>query len=287
MIVMHIIKKVLNSSVVLVHDEKNKEFILLGKGIGYGKKAGEKIQPSSDNQVFVPVGDVNTIQYLNTLETMSLSILQVTKQIIVHAEQLMQTTFSNNLYFVLADHLQFAIERMKQNIVITNRVYWEIKTYYPEEFRAGLIGLSLIEEEMGIRLPDEEAANIAFHLANTRSDSDGDYDSIKYAKVIAEINNIVIFGINRTLDKQSIHYIRFVTHIKFFVERYFTGKLLSGEDDTLYQRMKMMNPKEFSIALHIKEFLENKYHIIVGKQAKIGKGIYMPHPQNSSYCTCC
>lgn len=260
---MHIIKKVLNSSVVLVHDEKNKEFILLGKGIGYGKKAGEKIQPSSDNQVFVPVGDVNTIQYLNTLETMSLSILQVTKQIIVHAEQLMQTTFSNNLYFVLADHLQFAIERMKQNIVITNRVYWEIKTYYPEEFRAGLIGLSLIEEEMGIRLPDEEAANIAFHLANTRSDSDGDYDSIKYAKVIAEINNIVIFGINRTLDKQSIHYIRFVTHIKFFVERYFTGKLLSGEDDTLYQRMKMMNPKEFSIALHIKEFLENKYHILL------------------------
>lgn len=260
---MHIIKKVLNSSVVLVHDEKNKEFILLGKGIGYGKKAGEKIQLSSDNQVFVPVGDVNTIQYLNTLETMSLSILQVTKQIIVHAEQLMQTTFSNNLYFVLADHLQFAIERMKQNIVITNRVYWEIKTYYPEEFRAGLIGLSLIEEEMGIRLPDEEAANIAFHLANTRSDSDGDYDSIKYAKVIAEINNIVIFGINRTLDKQSIHYIRFVTHIKFFVERYFTGKLLSGEDDTLYQRMKMMNPKEFSIALHIKEFLENKYHILL------------------------
>lgn len=260
---MHIIKKVLNSSVVLVHDEKNKEFILLGKGIGYGKKAGEKIQPSSDNQVFVPAGDVNTIQYLNTLETMSLSILQVTKQIIVHAEQLMQTTFSNNLYFVLADHLQFAIERMKQNIVITNRVYWEIKTYYPEEFRAGLIGLSLIEEEMGIRLPDEEAANIAFHLANTRSDSDGDYDSIKYAKVIAEINNIVIFGINRTLDKQSIHYIRFVTHIKFFVERYFTGKLLSGEDDTLYQRMKMMNPKEFSIALHIKEFLENKYHILL------------------------
>lgn len=260
---MHIIKKVLNSSVVLVHDENNKEFILLGKGIGYGRKAGETIQPSSDNQMFVPVGDQNIMEYLNVLETIPLSVLQVTKQIIVHAEQLMQTTFSNNLYFVLADHLQFAIERMKQNMVITNRVYWEIKTYYPQEFRAGTIALSLIEEEMGIRLPDEEAANIAFHLANTRSDSDGGYDSIKYAKVIAEINNIVIFGINRTLDKQSIHYIRFVTHIKFFVERYFTGKLLSGEDDSLYQRMKLMNPKEFSIALHVKEFLENKYHILL------------------------
>lgn len=260
---MHIIKKVLNSSVVLVRDEKGKEFILLGKGIGYGKKAGETIQPSTDNQMFVPVGDQNTMQYLNVLETIPLPVLQVTKQIIVHAEKLMQTTFSNNLYFVLADHLQFAIERMKQNMIITNRVYWEIKTYYPQEFRAGTIALSLIEEDLGIRLPDEEAANIAFHLANTRSDSDGGYDSIKYAKVMAEINNIVIFGINRTLDKQSIHYIRFVTHIKFFVERYFTGKLLSGEDDSLYQRMKLMNPKEFSIALHVKEFLENKYHILL------------------------
>ena len=30
----YIIKKVLNSSVVLVHDTKDNEFILLGKGIG-------------------------------------------------------------------------------------------------------------------------------------------------------------------------------------------------------------------------------------------------------------
>ena len=35
---MHI-KKVLNSSVVLLTDEKQAEFIVLGKGIGYGKKA--------------------------------------------------------------------------------------------------------------------------------------------------------------------------------------------------------------------------------------------------------
>lgn len=32
------IQKVLNSSVVLVEDEGKNEFILIGKGIGYGKK---------------------------------------------------------------------------------------------------------------------------------------------------------------------------------------------------------------------------------------------------------
>lgn len=40
---MHI-QKVLNSSVVLVQDDSGEESILLGKGIGYGRKAGEPIE---------------------------------------------------------------------------------------------------------------------------------------------------------------------------------------------------------------------------------------------------
>ncbi|EAG2745005.1 transcription antiterminator BglG, partial [Listeria monocytogenes] len=39
------IKKVLNSSVVLV-DNEGQEMIALGKGIGFGKKAGEQITDS-------------------------------------------------------------------------------------------------------------------------------------------------------------------------------------------------------------------------------------------------
>ena len=42
---MHI-QKVLNSSVVLVQDDSGEESILLGKGIGYGRKAGEPIDGS-------------------------------------------------------------------------------------------------------------------------------------------------------------------------------------------------------------------------------------------------
>lgn len=42
-----------------------------------------------------------------------------------------------SIYFTLSDHLNFAVERAKKNINITNRVYWEIKNYYSEEFRIG------------------------------------------------------------------------------------------------------------------------------------------------------
>lgn len=53
------IKKVLNFSVVLVIDEYDQEFILLGKGIGYGKKIGVVIMDGDFNQVFVVLLDLN------------------------------------------------------------------------------------------------------------------------------------------------------------------------------------------------------------------------------------
>ena len=59
----YVIKKVLNSSVVLVSDHENNEFILLGKGIGYGKKAGESIDQSALNQMFVPVENTKSKQF--------------------------------------------------------------------------------------------------------------------------------------------------------------------------------------------------------------------------------
>lgn len=255
---MYQIKKVLNSSVVLVCDEKQNEFIMLGKGIGYGKKTGEEISMLEDNQMFVPVENSKSKQFEVLMDEIPVDVLQITQQIIIEAQKLLDTTFNHNLYFVLADHLNFAIHRMKQGINVSNRVFWEIKNYYPDEFKAGMLAICLVEDKLGIQLPQEEAANIAFHFANAMASDQENYDSIKYAKVIGEINNIVVFSINRTLDKQSIHYLRFITHIKFFVERYFTDCMLQNSD-TLYKQMESMYAKETAIALKIKQFLEQKY----------------------------
>lgn len=255
----YVIKKVLNSSVVLVHDENNNEFIMLKKGIGYGKKAGEQLSESTDNQMFVPIENSKSKQFQELMDDIPVDILQITQKIILEAQQVLDIEFDKNLYLILADHLNFAIERMRNGIKITNRVFWEIKNYYPNEFKAGMLALYMVENSLGIQLPQEEAANIAFHFANAMSTNHDTYDSMKYAKVIGDIIHIVVFSLNRTLDKTSMHYIRFVTHIKFFVERYFSDNMLSSKDDALYTQMKVSYPREVVIALKIRDYLEKKY----------------------------
>lgn len=142
------IKKVLNSSVVLVEDEQNKEYILFGKGIGYGQKAGNTVEEHQADQIFVPVENVKVKEYLDVLDTIPPVYVELTGQIVAYAEKKLQTKLNTGIYFTLMDHLHFAVERLSKKIAITNKVFWEIKNYYAEEFEIGLFSLELIKEKL-------------------------------------------------------------------------------------------------------------------------------------------
>ena len=253
------IKKVLNSSVVLVEDDAHQESILLGKGIGFGQKPGNVIVQNQENQVFLPVDNARSRQIPELVNSLPPVMLELAQEIVLDAQQRLNTPLGENLVFVLADHLNFALERIRSGLVITNRVFWEIKSFYPQEFEAGKHALELVRKQLHIELPEQEAANIAFHLANAQAGSDPDYDAARNAKLIGDIINLVRYSLNRDLDASSIHTARFITHIKFFVDRFFTDKLLQNDDDLLFEQVRTRYPKELGIALKIKSYLYDKY----------------------------
>ena len=258
------IKKVLNSSVVLVEDEQKSDFIILGKGIGYGKKSGENIDVNdSTYQFYIPVVSDKSKQIMDLLDAISPEVLEVTHQVISLAKADLHTEFNDNLYFVLADHLNFAIERLKQNMVTTNRLIWEIQNFYPEEYAAGVHCLKLVNKALHILLPDDEAVNIAFHLVNAQSSNNPEYDSARYAKLIGEIINLVRYSLNKEFHKDSIHYLRFITHIRFFVERFFTDKMLEDNGDSFYLTSKNRYQKEVEVANKVKSFLYDQYRKLI------------------------
>ena len=216
------IKKVLNSSVVLAEDDEQKEFILLEKGIGYGRKAGQEINVNFEQcQLFIPITHDKSRQVIELLSAISQDVLNLTSQVLKTAKNILQTDFNDNIYFVLADHLNFAIERYHKKMMITNRLSWEIQSFYTKEYDVALKCLEIINHTMHIHLPEEEAVNIAFHLVNAQATDNLEYDSARYVKLIGDIVHIVQYALNKDLSKDSIHYVRFVTHVRFFVERFF------------------------------------------------------------------
>jgi beta-glucoside operon transcriptional antiterminator len=256
---LYTIEKVLNSSIVLAQDEKGKNFILLGKGIGYGKKIGMIIEEQSVEQIFIPVenNELEKVSYL--MNAIPPELIEVTQDIITYAKNVLNVKFKDSIYFILADHLNFSIKRFIENINITNRVFWEVKNFYSKEFAVGLYAVKLMNTKFNISLPEEEAANIAFHLVNAQDEKDESLDTMKAAKLVGVIVNIVRYSIKDGFDTESIHYSRFITHIKYFVERYFSGGLLNETDDILYNQVSSKYKEAFSCSLKIDDYFYEKY----------------------------
>lgn len=258
------IKKVLNSSVVLAEDEANAEFILLGKGIGYGKKAGENLETNhEDYQLFIPVQNDKSRQVMDLLDSIPSEILELTRCVVCIAKEKLGTEFNDSVYFVLADHLNFALERYQENMIITNRLSWEIQSFYPKEYAVAQSCLQYVNTAMHIQLPEEEGVNIAFHLVNAQASNNPEYDSARYVKLIGELVNIVRYSLNKDFKKDSIHYLRFITHIRFFVERFFTDKMLADNDNNFYLQQKNSYKKESEIANKVKHYLFEKYKKLI------------------------
>jgi beta-glucoside operon transcriptional antiterminator len=185
--------------------------------------------------------------------------LEITKEIVACAEQQLNTSLNEHIYLALTDHLNFAIERLEQNIVITNRVFWELKTFYPKEYQIGLKALDIIKRELCVELPQEEAANIAFHIVNAQRDPEVQYDAMRAAKLIGEIVSVVFYSMHTQPDTESIHYSRFISHLQFFAERFFTDKMLDSPDDFLYEQMEKGYPKTMQCAERVRTLILKLY----------------------------
>ncbi|HFR3749776.1 PRD domain-containing protein [Streptococcus suis] len=253
-----IIKKVLNSSVVLVDDE-GVEKIALGKGIGFGKKQGEVLVNSNIDKLFQSVNTPQSQHLLGLLEEVPVTYFDIARDIIEYAKQVLNVPLQESLWIGLTDHIYFAVERFEKELVFENKVLWEIKAYYNKEYQIGCYAIQLLNRVLHISLPEAEAANIAFHFINAQQGSDKN-DAGRIAKLIGDLETLIRYSSNIQIVSDSLSYQRFVTHIRFFVERFFADRMLQDGNQILFDQICQTMPEGMKQAVKVQTFLEEHYH---------------------------
>lgn len=243
----------------MVTDEHDQEFILLGKGIGYGKKPCAVIMDGDFNQVFVASPDPNVEQLLATIASSSPQLIEITQTIVSEATEQLQSKLSDMLYVALLDHLKFALERAAKGIVITNRVYWEIKTYYSHEFEIGQLAVRLVNRAFKTDFSEQEAANIAAHIINAENGTDERKDALRAGQLIGRIINIIKYQAGGIVNEHDLNYQRCVVHVKFLVERAIAGELLDDADPAMVAIVKSQNSRAFAIAGKVAAYMSMKF----------------------------
>lgn len=248
--------KVINNNVISSEDDKGKEIIVMGKGIGFGKKAGEEIDETKIEKVF-SLPDESTSQFMQVVKDMPYEYIRTAELVIAYARETLGYHLSKNIYVTLTDHLGYAIARKRQGIVVANELSWEMKKFYNAEFQVGLKALDIVKQELDVELPEDEAGFIAMHLVNAQMGGQMN-QSRNMPAMIKDILNIVRYTFQVELDEKSLSYERFVTHLRFFVQRVISREDSERNDEEFDQLIADRFPHSYECAQKIKSYMKKK-----------------------------
>ena len=257
------VKKSLNNSMLLV-DHDQREMILFGKGIGFGTKPGTIIDLAEVEQVFIPLDNLKSRHFLSLTDTVPAAFFDATHDIIAMAQQHYVEKLNSLLFFTLAEHLYFAVERCKNGSNFANKLSWEVKRYYQREYELGVLAKKSVSQRFNVELPEDEAVNIAFHLINASGDSENS-DAHLQVQLVNRIAEIVRYKLNKNIDIQSINYIRFITHLRYFAERIISKKIAANNSDDFYQELLKFYPAAMHVSWAIRDYIAEKYQTILPK----------------------
>ena len=249
-----IIEKVINNNIISAYEKSGAEVIVMGRGIGFKKKQGEVVPADQISKIFRIKSRTLTEQFKELLANMPLERVRISDEIISHAKDHLKLKLNQSIYVTLTDHINFAIERVSQGIEPQNALLWEIKRFYPQEFQLGIYALELIQDRLGILLPEDEAGFIALHFVNAEYGTDI-RDAVKFPDQMQAIVDIVERELGILLDESSLHYERFMTHIKFLIQRIYRKELLSSEDRELSLMMQRKYPREYECSVKVAEYI--------------------------------
>lgn len=249
------IKQVLNNNVVMADDANKGTVIVVGTGIGFHKKKGSPIDEAKIQQVYV-CGHNKRI--LELIDQISPVIFEVTEKIEAYAYYNYKIEISDEIFFLMADHISFAVKRLKEGMDLDNPFLPEIKRFFPNEYAVGEYARQCILEKFCIKIPEEEIGYICMHIINS--------ENYQKERTISEVFNILKFSINYLkknyfgeLSEESLSYTRLITHLKYFARRYFEDKENINNDSELNKLIVDSFKEEASCIEGMSKEIEEKF----------------------------
>ena len=254
------IDKIINNNLIRTFDNNGKEVLVMGCGLGFQKKIGDTVDQSKIEKIYAIENKSDSNKLMTLLSEIPLEYIQVSNEIISYAKYSLGKRLNDNIYISLTDHISFAIERYKQGLNFNNALLWEIKRFYNHEFLIGKEALAIIKKRLNIELPEDEAASIALHIVNAQLNSRDMNDTLDITKLIQNILNIVKFHFNIELDEYSLHYERFITHLKFFAQRMLSGKVIKSDDTNFCEMIKDQYKDAYLCAEKVKKYIQKEFN---------------------------
>ncbi len=229
------ISRIYNNNVVLTVDHHGKESVMIGRGIAFGKRKGQLVDPSAVEQTFVPEQGMSGERLSMTLSEIPAEILSIATLLEskVRAEGALE--LSNSFILPLADHLHYAVVRARDGVRVEYPLAPEVTVLYPREVEYGRTVLQMVRERLQVELDPNEAIPLALHLVNAQFATADMSQAFRMTEVFAQVFEIIEASYERKIDPDSMSAARFVTHLRYLFVRASRASANHAEDDEVSQ----------------------------------------------------
>ncbi len=256
---MYRIIKALNNNSLLALDDKQCEVILLGKGIGFGRKNGERLEHKDiqDAKLYSLVKDTGSsaLQTVNGIEPI---FIEIAAQIIDEAEKDFQN-IHKDILLPMADHIAMAVRRIRNDKLLPNPFHHDIMVMFPAEYHIAEHGLDIIHDVLGVSLPAGEAGYLSLHIHAGLTEEDT-ADSLASAQLAAELIHKIELALHRDFAKDTLKYNRLMSHVCYMILRIKKHERVSVDMDSYTQTSY---PDAYHIAAEICSDISTALHLDV------------------------
>lgn len=251
---MYQIIKVLNNNALLVqHPYRQKESILLGKGIGFGRRNGDSLEDKQEAKEYVLDIDDGRSIAIGTDGGIEPIYLETAGRIIEEAE-LVFDSISPDILLPLADHIAFAARRQREKVFVPNPFIPDIKMLFGKEYAVALKSRSIIRDLAGYEISDDEAGFIALHIHSGLSHEQVS-DTLRDTQMIGESMQMINSLAGKELDTDSLKYSRLLGHLYYMIIRTRTKESVDVE---LNDFMAQKYPEAMEIATKVCSYMQKQ-----------------------------
>ena len=185
-------------------------------------------------------------------------ILQVSAQIVAIAQNTLNCNLNPNLVVSLADHINFAMARLKKYKEMKLAFSFDIERLYPKETELGRMAIKLIQKKLMVTLPESEITNIAMHFINAEEENERIDKDVNSEKLIDEVTTIIqeYFGIE--IDRKEFIFNRFANHLRYYLNRIKNKEQFVDDVGKMMEELKNDNPKAYECSTLVANHIDNK-----------------------------
>lgn len=260
-----IFKKMINNNVAVACNSKGKEYVVVGRGIAFGKQEGDIIEDDKvEKHYSLQTSDSKAL--LDYFQDVDYEVFTMVERIKILVEERCNLKYTNHMYFSLLDHINGSITRIKLDINIENEISSEDLKYYAREYELAQETNKIIYEELGFEFDENEVAFLTLHYIGILYD-------MKYTQInerALTISNDILGIIANSIGPERMKGLaaeRLVIHLRYFIVRQFNKV---GNEDTskdynhqMYEFLTLQHQDAERVLLKIIKYLETNYEFKV------------------------